>query len=247
MAGQYYVKFGELGRKYGTLVRIGPNVLLTSDADLIRRMFMRKSHYVRSKWYIAMRLSPGVDSVVSVRDEQTHEGLRRRMAAGYSGKENTTLESDIDGCVREFIEMIEQLYLSTEEKKIPMELAEKAQFFTSDVMSKLAFDAKFHDLRDNNDNFGYIKEVNATIPLLFYATLFPEIVDFATRTGLLQLMSPKEGGKLGLSKVLSICKGQVAKRYGPDGRTRDSPDMMGSFIRHGLTRKELEQESMIQL
>lgn len=71
--GTCYDKFGELARKYGKLVRIGPNYLLTSDVDLVRRMNAPRSGYVRANWYIASRLTPGVDNMISDRDESHHD------------------------------------------------------------------------------------------------------------------------------------------------------------------------------
>ncbi len=43
----------------------------------------------------------------------------------------------------------------------------------------------------------------------------------------------------------SIAKGFVAERLGPDKKTRR--DMLGSFIRHGLTQKEAQSEALLQM
>jgi hypothetical protein len=43
----------------------------------------------------------------------------------------------------------------------------------------------------------------------------------------------------------SIAKKVVAERFG-DGKV-DRADMLGSWIRHGITQNEAEQESMIQM
>jgi hypothetical protein len=43
----------------------------------------------------------------------------------------------------------------------------------------------------------------------------------------------------------SVAKEVVAERFGTD--KVDRRDMMGSFIRHGLTQKEAETESTLQL
>ena len=115
--GGIYDKFGDLNRKYGPPVRIAPNTLLTSDPDVLRRMSAARSLYARSDWYIAMRLNPGQNNVLSTRDEKKHDDLRRRMTAGCSGKENISLEQDIDDCVLDLVSLIETKYLSTEWEK----------------------------------------------------------------------------------------------------------------------------------
>jgi hypothetical protein len=43
----------------------------------------------------------------------------------------------------------------------------------------------------------------------------------------------------------SITKEVVGKRFSPDAN--DQRDMLGSFIRHGLTRDEAESETILQM
>lgn len=47
--------FEEVGKSYGPLVRIGPNQILTSDADILRKTGAVRGTYNRSPWYIAFR------------------------------------------------------------------------------------------------------------------------------------------------------------------------------------------------
>ena len=78
-----------------------------------------------------------------------HDDLRRKMAAGYSGKESPTLEPDVDDCVRNLINLLERKYDSTGPTR-SFDLAPKISFFTVDTIGKLAFDFNFKDLRDDN-------------------------------------------------------------------------------------------------
>lgn len=49
------VAFEEAGKTYGPLVRIGPNQILTSDADFLRRTGSVRGTYNKSRWYIAFK------------------------------------------------------------------------------------------------------------------------------------------------------------------------------------------------
>ena len=100
-----------------------------ADPDVLRRMSAVRSPYVRSDWYIAMRLNPGQDNVLSNRNEAKHEDLRRRMGFGYSGKENITLERDIDDGVQDLVHLINVKYVSSPRSMISMDLARKIQVF----------------------------------------------------------------------------------------------------------------------
>ena len=68
----------------GPLARIGPDTLVTSDPDLLRRILGVRTKYRRSDWYYAMRFDPAKDNVLSMRDDDLHNELRAKMAAGVS-------------------------------------------------------------------------------------------------------------------------------------------------------------------
>jgi len=68
----------------GPLARIGPNLLVTNDADLLRLMSGARSTYSRAPWYDGMRLDPRVNNVISERNDKRHNALRAKMASGVS-------------------------------------------------------------------------------------------------------------------------------------------------------------------
>ena len=250
LQGEIFDKFNNLSRQYGPIVRVSPNALLVSDPDVLRRISAARSPYTRAEWYIATRLTPGKDNCLSTRDEKRHDELRRKMAASYSGKDNLSLEADIDECVLDLMQLIDHKYTTTAPAQVRrMELARKIQFFTSDIMSKLSFDAKFNDLRDDNDNFGYIHEIETLFPNIFCTCTVPSLLNFLERTGIMSLMAPSGESKFGLGKILAITQKQVAARFDKNGKPapQQKSDMLASFIRHGLTQDEAEQESMLQL
>lgn len=72
----------DLQRTTGSLVRVGPNDLVTDDPDVLRKIMATRSAYTRGPWYDAMRFDPGRDNLLSTRDEKAHIKLRNKMAAG---------------------------------------------------------------------------------------------------------------------------------------------------------------------
>jgi hypothetical protein len=66
----------------GSIARIGPNWLVTSEPELIRRMMGVRSPYKRSSSYISKQFKPGYDNILSVLDDSRHAQLRSKMAAG---------------------------------------------------------------------------------------------------------------------------------------------------------------------
>jgi hypothetical protein len=66
----------------GSIARIGPNQLVTSDPDLMKRMLNVRTKYQRSDWYHSMRFNPAKDNILSTMDDAKHTVLRSKMAAG---------------------------------------------------------------------------------------------------------------------------------------------------------------------
>lgn len=70
--------------KLGSLIRIGPNHLLTDDPEVLRKMSTVRSPYRRSIWYDGMRLEHDYLHVLSERNENRHNNLRAKMGLGVS-------------------------------------------------------------------------------------------------------------------------------------------------------------------
>ena len=54
----------------GSTARIGPNLLLTSDEDLIRKMAAVRSTYSRADWYRAFKFDADRENLFSEPDEE---------------------------------------------------------------------------------------------------------------------------------------------------------------------------------
>ncbi|GJC90314.1 cytochrome P450 monooxygenase lolP1 [Colletotrichum liriopes] len=86
-----------------------------------------RSPYTKGDFYDSGRITPGVDNVVSMRDEHEHKAMRARMAPAYAAKENEGFgfEIGIDRQLMNFIRLIDQHYVSTDSDFRPLDLAEK--------------------------------------------------------------------------------------------------------------------------
>lgn len=68
----------------GSLARIGPNHLLTSDPEVWRRILGARSNYERGPWFDHLRLNPHTANLITERNIRKHNALRYQMAAGVS-------------------------------------------------------------------------------------------------------------------------------------------------------------------
>lgn len=171
------------------MVRIGPNHLVTNDPEVLRKMSAVRSPYRRSIWYEGMRLEPDYSHAIAERDEDRHNDLRSKMAAGvsrnvsnqtklahrykYSGKENDGLDEAIDANIAKFIHLLESKYVSTNTAYKPVDFAPKTSFFTLDVISDIALGKAFGNLEADEDVSSYIKTTEETLPMLVLLGSFP--------------------------------------------------------------------------
>ncbi|WYZ41627.1 hypothetical protein EsH8_V_000522 [Colletotrichum jinshuiense] len=235
-----YLELYEVTQKYGPLARIGPNDLLNDDPELVRRMNAARSDYRRSDWYDGGRFNPSKNNVLTWRDENEHTKLRSKMAAGYSGREVENLEEKIDDNLLRLIRLIDD-YIDTGK---PFDFGRKAQFFTLDVISDIAFGEPFGFMATDSDVHGYIEQTEKAMPLFMAVTVFPWIIRMFA-SPLFRAVLPSEKDRLGFGKVMGIAKKVAAERFGPDKKVQR--DMLGSFIAHGLTQEEAESEILLQI
>ncbi|KAJ9660997.1 hypothetical protein H2201_006725 [Coniosporium apollinis] len=246
ISGRNHEYLAEVTAKYGSLARIGPNHLLTSDEGLIRRINAPRSPYRRSGWYSTFRFKPRADNLISEVNEEKHDELRRKMAAGYSGKEVPYLEDYVDKHIEKWVQVIRQRYVSTARELKPMDLGRAAQYFTLDVISDLAFNRPFGDLEADADKFDYIKVTGDAMGVMTLLTIFPGAHRWIEASYLVDLVAPSAKDKTGLGRVVGVAQQEIAPRYN-DPDQKDSRDMLGSFIRHGLTQEEAESNSVLQI
>ncbi|KIW13508.1 hypothetical protein PV08_08696 [Exophiala spinifera] len=243
--GTLYLESAEACFKYGTLgplIRVAPDELITSDPELLRRMLNVRSPYRRSDWYEAIRVDPEHDNVLSERDDERHAMLRSKMSNGYAGKEIPNLEGAIDDVIGKLVNLIEKKYLSTKGQYRPMDFGRLAQYLTMDVIGEIAFGKAFGFLEDDEDKFSYISTTESTIPLIILTGAFPWLAKIA-QSSMMKAFMPKDTDAYGLGKIMG--QQVVQERFMTDAT--DHMDMLGSFIRHGLSQKDAESETMIQI
>ncbi len=244
ISGGLYLTILDISSRYGSLARIGPNLLLTDDPALLRRISAARSPYTRGAWYDGTKLD-NTHNTISEKDEQKHTEMRAKVANGYAGKDNPDLESSVDNRVMDLVHLIESCYLSTGGLYKVMDWAQVAQYFTMDVLSDVAFSEPFGYLKYNEDLHDYIRTVRAYIPVLELQTNIPLVNTILGSNIVRKLMAPTANDRIGMGKIMGIAKEIVGRRFGPNAKVKN--DMLGSFIRHGLTKLETEAEALLQM
>ncbi|KAI2638910.1 cytochrome P450 [Hypomontagnella submonticulosa] len=243
--GRQSISYRETIQKYGPLVRIGPNELIIDDPEIIRRMNAARSKYRRSSWYSATRLDPYLPSLFNLQDAAEHDKLKAQLSFGYGGKENPGIEDGIDEQLAALIALIRRKYLSTDTELHPMDFAHRIQFFTLDTITKVAYGRAFGFLASDSDVHGYIKTNEAQVRVLAALGDVPWLSKLIFNEYVLRWFGPKPTDKEGIGKMMAVAQEVAAERYGPNAK--DEQDMLGSFVRHGLPRRQCESEILFQI
>ena len=204
-----------------------------------------RSPYTRSTWFnAATRTEVGRDHVFSQIDEAQHTKRRQQMASGYSGKENLSLESDIDEHVQQLLDLIRSKYLSTTTRYTPMDLGSKIQYFTLDVISKIGFGKAFGDLKADADVDNYISSGRDGLSIIIVVAGLG-LTPYLHWPPIARIFGPSEKDATGFGKMMAVARGLIDSRL--EKPTSGRSDMLASFIRHGLNRDDLLTESMLQI
>ncbi|KAK7743998.1 hypothetical protein SLS62_010359 [Diatrype stigma] len=247
----------------GRIAVVSPNILATSYPEIWARS---NSHpgYTRSKWfYRPIRYDWRMDNVFSQVDIKKHDARRKQMIPGYSGKENLTLEADIDACMRQMIELVRTRYAAPRGSRgrgpRPMDLAQKVQFFTLDAISTIGFGRCFGMLADDADPDGYVAAAEAGLH-----NANTQMALGTWWTNWLPLVGPRFDANLatarGFDKMMALSASMVEARERAfrarkekaaagvlDGEGGEKADMLTSFLKNGLEGAELKSEVVLQI
>ncbi|KAJ5910833.1 Cytochrome P450 [Penicillium subrubescens] len=230
--------------QYGSLARVGLNVVVNSNPETVVKVLQPRSGFIRAPDYQAARFRPGSDNILSMRDEKAHKTLKSKTTAGYNGKDVEGLEGQIDKVVESFIDLIERKYLSTSTDYRPVDLARITQYFTLDVIMSVAFGRNFGHLESDSDVYRYLHMTESFMPMVAIILVYPWLCN-VLESRFLQMMAPKDTDQAGMGKVMGFAKEVVSERFGPNKIIRK--DMLGSFIAHGMTQDEANSETLVQI
>jgi hypothetical protein len=194
----------EFGKRYGPLVRTGPNYLTTDDPELLRQMSGGRESYARDPWYQGSRWNPYNDNMFTSIDTATHDRIKAKLAAGYSGRDAPALEQALDDQVEAMVSLIRRKYISRNDTVLPLDLAEKTSFFTLDVISAVAFGEAFGYLRADEDLYSFLSIVRSNWPKISVSNDIPWIRSVLFSPLFLRLLGPRYTDETGLGRIMGF-------------------------------------------
>ncbi|KAI2467147.1 cytochrome P450 [Annulohypoxylon bovei var. microspora] len=240
--GNWYLEVRKLGDQHGELFRIGPNQLMTTDVDVIRRMAHSKSAYTRAPFYQTFRFIPTEDNSFSLIDDREHIRRRTNLGPGYIG--NAFVESCVDEqCIR-LVNLIERKFISTPRDYHPLDLTAISLFFAMDCIGDLSFGRAFGCLDKGQDVHKFMKWNESFFNIAIVISNFHWLTKIFFRYPFNRIY-PSTLDSDGVGKYMALAQAAVEKSF-EDGESRQR-DVLALFIEQGTTKEEAINELMLQI
>ncbi|KAL7943921.1 cytochrome P450 [Trichoderma barbatum] len=166
----------DLHKKYGSLVRIGPNTISVSDATYVSAIYTNKGDYIKADSYEPMRVfinGQSVGSIVDMQDEEQNRALKRAIGGAFTTKSLLDYEPDVDETLEELLQRIR--HNST------FILHDVLQWFQLDFLMKIAFTETPGHLQHGADVYGLSKLIETRLGHWFSWQSLPQLERFIYR------------------------------------------------------------------
>lgn len=195
--GQEAWLYTDLAKKYGHLIRISPNTVLTDDPDVLRRMCGARGTYEKDAFYSGSFKHPDHDTMFSTMDMPTHDAIKAKLAGPYGGRETLAMEPIVDDIIRALNQHIrDDLSLGPGRAHV-VNFADIANFFTMDVITRVAFGRELGFLRTHSDVHGLMAALRAAMKTYTIPMNVPWLRSITTSNSFLRAFGPKSTDKEG--------------------------------------------------
>ncbi|KAK7757415.1 hypothetical protein SLS62_000428 [Diatrype stigma] len=240
----YYETNIALHEKYGPLVRVGPNEIVTDDPDVVRMANGAKGVYTKAGWYDGSRLNPYHPTMFNTKDVEGHDKIKAKLSPAYSGRATPGIEDNVEEQIKNLVDLIRSKYVAPPRSGEfrTLDLSRVSGYFTLDVISRVALGKEFGCLQTDSDPHSFYNTMKNHLPMMALTSEIPWIRNIVYSSTGLKLFGPRETDTVGLGKVMGITNKIVRQYYAPNAQ--DTKDMIGTFVRNGLTQQHCEVETL---
>ncbi|OQD68318.1 hypothetical protein PENPOL_c003G02954 [Penicillium polonicum] len=140
--GKYELVIQDLHKKYGPVVRIGPNVLDLDFPELIKTIYNAKEDYLKTEFYHGSSAKSDGKIIYNLFSECTpeiHAQQKRPISMHYSLKGILSLEPHIDVMIQYFCQRLEENFINAPNGTQICDIGEWIAFYTWDVVGQVLF------------------------------------------------------------------------------------------------------------
>ncbi|OAQ59226.2 benzoate 4-monooxygenase cytochrome P450 [Pochonia chlamydosporia 170] len=238
----------ELHRKYGPVVRIGPNLLSLSDPSLIKTIYKFENDWEKTEFYHGGSTRSWTGKVTynifGISDRKEHARVRRPIGKLYSMSYALGIEKHVDNAISQLWEELETRFIEGQNKGKSCELDQWFLYYCWDVVGDITFSQPFGYMKHGYDFDGSLADSEMAMNYLATVGQIP-VLDFAVaQNPILKLLS-----KAPFTTANTIARERLENRLaGKDGHIHDvaNPDFLDGFIEAQKSHQDIVTSGQLQ-
>ncbi|KAH8755726.1 cytochrome P450 [Diaporthe sp. PMI_573] len=180
----------DLHKRYGKLVRLGPNCISVGNPLAIPQIYGTGANFPKSDFYKVMQpMAQGrvIQGIFNTQDASLHSALRRPIANIYSMSNLVEFEPYVDSTIRVLIRQLEEARPDPDQG---VDLGKWLQWFALDVMGEITFSRRLGFLDEARDVDGIIQKVLGLFKYASWAGNIPWMEKFWAKNPIVSRLSP---------------------------------------------------------
>ncbi|KAK1756492.1 cytochrome P450 [Echria macrotheca] len=244
--GHFHLDLAVLHKKYGPVVRIGPNALDVDYPELIKTVFNIKGDWKKTGYYLASSaLVDGhvVYNLFSQIDPDKHAAEKKPISKYYSPNGVASLEPLIDKTIRQLCDELEKRFTTGAVAGKPFNLGNWILYYTWDVVGMVTFSEPIGYLSTGRDFDGTLGDAEKALDYFSWVGCIPWLDYVFDKNPIYRVFGPP-----GFGTIAGISVKHLIDRYqGADTATHDAaqPDYLDRFIEAKQANPESVNENQI--
>ncbi|KAK5789152.1 hypothetical protein VI817_008276 [Penicillium citrinum] len=145
-----------LHKKYGDVVRLGPNMLSFSDPQALKTIYGLNKGFTKSEFYVVQQsIAKGhrLQSLFSTTDNEFHARFRRCVNSAFAMSALVQYEPFVDNTTKLFLEQTKNFYVDNSEG---CDFTQWLQFYAFDVIGEITYSKRHGFVEKNKDIDGIV-------------------------------------------------------------------------------------------
>ncbi|KAL2264619.1 hypothetical protein VTJ83DRAFT_7129 [Remersonia thermophila] len=145
-----------LHKKYGPVVRLGPNTLSFSNPEALKTIYGLNKGFIKSDFYVVQQSvvkGHSLPSLFSTTDNDFHMQFRRCVNAAFAMSALVQYEPFVDNTTRLFLKQTERLYIDNPQA---CDFTRWLQFYAFDVIGEITYSKRHGFIEKNEDVDGIV-------------------------------------------------------------------------------------------
>jgi cytochrome P450 len=161
-----------LHKKYGPIVRYGPNRYSINDPEAAKTIYGLGNHFPKSSWYSTWA-SPGQWAIFSDQSIKRHTQNRKMYQATYAMSSLVNYEPFVDECADLFAQRLSEL--STSGSNLSVDMRHWFQCYAFDVIGLITYAKRLGFLDQGEDIRGVIRALEDHLGYATLCGIFPSL------------------------------------------------------------------------